>query len=554
MITLREIMNMPCLSRAQVIAGASGIDRHVSSVTVTDVPDFYQWLRGNEFILTTGFAFQGNAESLVKSIPFLKEANVSGLGIKFNRYLTQLPDTVATVADELGVPIISIPYECSWTDIINPIMTEIINLQAAQLERSNHIRKQLIEQVLGHGGLLEIARLLVNFVQNPVAIIDLASNQLFSSYSNMPILTGTDPVSGLYLPGKDEALTVIQEIPKISRIRGSNPRVIVPIEALHTKTGYIVLLEKNRPFCPEDIIPLEQATIVAALEIEKMEEHRKAKRNLRHNLLRQMFEDDSFSYNMAKMSFQEVGWELGEHYVVTAIDIHIEPKNPAHPMRSIWEIKEYILRNFSRLFTSGVIIGLDGGQRLIVLHPINLERNTNAELDLFTKELKSKLSYLLKEMGQETAFLNIGTGRFHEGYKGIHIAYKEAIQALTIGLRIFGQDHITHFSELGLYRIFHHEAIRSELELFFQEMLNPLISNQKENKELLETLRVFLETGGNYRLTAKKLFLHHNTVRYRIESVEKLCNVDLKNDNDRLNLAISLKLLPLFKTADDPFV
>ncbi|WP_026696105.1 PucR family transcriptional regulator [Peribacillus kribbensis] len=546
MITLREILKMPCLTRAQVIAGASGLDRQVSSVTVTDVPDFFQWLRGNEFILTTGFAFQGNAESLVQSIPFLKEANVSGLGIKFNRYLTQLPDSVGKLADELGVPIISIPYECSWTDIINPIMTEIINMQAAQLERSDYIRKQLIEQVLGHGGLREIARLLGEYVENPVAIIDLASNHLFS-HSKMPTLPDSNLVSGLCLPGKDETSTVIQDIPRISHIQGTNPRVVIPIEARQTKNGYIVMLEQNRPFCPEDVIPLEQATIVAALEIEKMEAHRKAKRNLRHNLLRQIFEDDSFSYLVAKMSFQEVGWELGEHYVVSAVDITMKESNsPQQSISAIWEVKEYILRNCTRLFSSNVIGGLDGRQRFIFLQPVNPETCTKAEIEKGTKELKTGLARLLEDMAQET-ILDIGTGRFHKGYKGIQTAYKEAVQALQIGSQIFGQNRITHFSDLGLYRIFHHEAIRNELELFFLEMLDPLISNKNDHKDLLETLRVFLETGGNYRLTAKKLFLHHNTVRYRIESVEKLCKVDLKNENDRLHLAISLKLIPLFR-------
>jgi purine catabolism regulator len=547
MLTLRQVLKMPCLTRAQVLSGASGLDFQVSSVTVTDVPDFFQWLRGNEFILTTGYAFQGNTESLGKIMYHLKESNVAGLGIKFNRFLSELPESVRIISDEVGVPIVSIPYESSWTDIINPIMTEIINLQAVQLEHSDKIRKRLIEQVLGQGGLGEIARILAEFVENPSAIINLASNQVFSSTTRKNS-SDIEVISELYLTGEGESSIVIQQVPEISQIQGVRPRVVVPIEAVGVKTGYIIIFEKFRPFCSTDIIPLEQATIVSALEIEKMEAHRKAKRNLRHHLLRQILEEDQLPYQTAKLSFQEVGWELSEHYLVFAVDIDIEEQKSSKKLgKSIWEIYEYILRNCSRLFSSKVIIGLNGGRHLIFLQPVNPTTIIESVVDSFTRGLKSSLIQLTNEIAKETS-INIGSGRFYSGYNGIPIAYKEALQALEIGTQIFGPNRVTHFSELGLYRILHHEGIRNELKLFFHEVLDPLMANKNENKELLETLQVFLETGGNYRLAAKKLFLHQNTIRYRIESIERLCNVNFKNENDRLNLAISLKLIPFFNS------
>ncbi|WCK53759.1 PucR family transcriptional regulator ligand-binding domain-containing protein [Aneurinibacillus sp. Ricciae_BoGa-3] len=546
MLTLAEVLKMPCLKRAQVVAGASGLRCQISSVTVTDVPDFFQWLRGNEFILSTGFAFQGNEESLGQIIHTLKESNASGLGIKFNRYLTHLPESVRAISDELGIPIVSIPYESSWTDIINPIMTEIINLQAAQLQRSDTIRKRLIKQMLGQGGIREIACILEEFVENPVAIIDLASNQPFSN-TKLPNLSETVLSSELYRLFEGESFTVVQHTPEIIRIHGMQSRIVAPIEAAGMKTGYIIILEQNRPFCLEDIIPLEQATIVAALEIEKMEEHRKAKRNLRHHLLRRILEDDSLPYLSAKLSFREVGWELGEHYLVFAVDVALEEQiSNDQPRMAIQDINEYILRNCSRLFSSTTISGFDGEQHLIFLHPVNPTTLSRCMIDEFTRELKLNITQLIKEMTQEKTLISIGYGRFHPGFEGVRTTYKESVKALKIGSQIFGKNQIISFSELGLYRILYHDEIRQELKLFCEEMLEPLISDKKENNDLLVTLQVFLETGGNFRLTAKKLFVHHNTVRYRIETIERLCQVDLKNDTDRLNLAISLKTLPIF--------
>jgi len=53
------------------------------------------------------------------------------------------------------------------------------------------------------------------------------------------------------------------------------------------------------------------------------------------------------------------------------------------------------------------------------------------------------------------------------------------------------------------------------------------------------------KNGYNYRDTAKIMYLHPNTVRYRIANIEKLCRVNLKYADDRLNMEIALKILPL---------
>ena len=63
-----------------------------------------------------------------------------------------------------------------------------------------------------------------------------------------------------------------------------------------------------------------------------------------------------------------------------------------------------------------------------------------------------------------------------------------------------------------------------------------------ENKELIETLKVYLENNMNYSHTAKKLYVHINTVRNRIEQIKERIPIDLEDPFNRLQLEILLKL------------
>ena len=80
-----------------------------------------------------------------------------------------------------------------------------------------------------------------------------------------------------------------------------------------------------------------------------------------------------------------------------------------------------------------------------------------------------------------------------------------------------------------------------ELEIMSKD-IKILIENP-EHRELIETLKVYLECKMNYSLTAKQLFLHINTVRKRIEEINDLISFDIEDPMNRLKLEVLLKLI-----------
>ena len=61
-VSVEQILKLGALSQARVLAGARGLDRPVSSVTVGEVPDIAEWLSGGEIVLSTMFALTNDTD------------------------------------------------------------------------------------------------------------------------------------------------------------------------------------------------------------------------------------------------------------------------------------------------------------------------------------------------------------------------------------------------------------------------------------------------------------------------------------------------------------
>jgi purine catabolism regulator len=76
----------------KVLAGEGGLNRRVSTVTVMDAPDIYNWMKGGEFLITTAYIMKDNPLELKDLVIKLNENGASALGIKIDK----MPRTLVT--------------------------------------------------------------------------------------------------------------------------------------------------------------------------------------------------------------------------------------------------------------------------------------------------------------------------------------------------------------------------------------------------------------------------------------------------------------------------
>jgi purine catabolism regulator len=78
----------------------------------------------------------------------------------------------------------------------------------------------------------------------------------------------------------------------------------------------------------------------------------------------------------------------------------------------------------------------------------------------------------------------------------------------------------------------------------FGELVRPLVEHDRERRsDLVRTLRVYFATGANASEAADRLFLHRNSLLYRLERIQKLTGLDLKDPGARLALQLGLLTL-----------
>ena len=156
---------------------------------------------------------------------------------------------------------------------------------------------------------------------------------------------------------------------------------------------------------------------------------------------------------------------------------------------------------------------------------------------------------LRKEM--DNISVSIGIGSSYENLNMMKSSLKEAELSIKY-LKCNGYDtKIKKYDEIGVYKLLFNIEDKAVLENFYYGTLGPILENDKKIKEVnnIKILETYFNEDCNVTSTAEKLFLHRNTLKYRIKKVEELLECDLRNFNDcnKLKMAIEIgKIIKLY--------
>jgi sugar diacid utilization regulator len=140
--------------------------------------------------------------------------------------------------------------------------------------------------------------------------------------------------------------------------------------------------------------------------------------------------------------------------------------------------------------------------------------------------------------------LTIGHSRRVSDPVDLYRAGSEARLAVNVG-EAEGRPLLA-FEDTGSYRLLLPAMSEDpgELERFYAETIEPLSSyDEQYETELVATVEAYLENDGNVAATAKQLFTHRHTIRYRLERVRDLCGHDVSATEGREKLGLGLKAM-----------
>ena len=139
-----------------------------------------------------------------------------------------------------------------------------------------------------------------------------------------------------------------------------------------------------------------------------------------------------------------------------------------------------------------------------------------------------------------TGDVMLGSGRYRSGADGIFRSFREARWAAETGYCLHGPNHVTDFDSLGAFAWL--EPIDFDRGSEATHAIQQIITRDREQgTRLLETLQAFLETR-RLKEAADRLFIHRNTLRYRLDAIRKLTGLDVQDPSSRLVLELQMRL------------
>lgn len=138
---------------------------------------------------------------------------------------------------------------------------------------------------------------------------------------------------------------------------------------------------------------------------------------------------------------------------------------------------------------------------------------------------------------------SLGVSRIASDLAGLRAAIGQAVDAWTLGQRIQGLSSPHYYDEMGLYRLLAALRNSDEIQRFYAEMLASLVAyDQENNTELIATLEAFFRQNTNISRTAQALYVHRNTLTYRLQRIVDISGFDLDDAEARLAFQVALKV------------
>lgn len=530
-VPLRDVLALPPLHGAHVVAGERGLGRPVRHVNVMEVPDILGWVQPEELLLTTAYPLREDPMALVRLVPALAERGLAGLAIKPARYIPVIPPEALAAADALGFPVIELPPPASFNEIINAVLTVILNVQALRLQRTAEVHQRFTAIALGGGGLGEIAEALAELIGRPVGIADAAGTLQAGGLGS-----GSGGRRGRAGPVLEDAGG------RAAAVLDGEPVLVQPIRAGSEHFGSIVVAAGDAPLEAEGADALEYAATVAALRLVQARVVAEADRRFQAICLEELI---SAPVDRAVLLERATAfkWDLSIPRAVLLARIEELGGRPfAHLAGRAEESQaRHRLADAVRTGSGRTAITWERSAEVAALVAAPRSATAAAEgrrggLEEIGRRVAAEARRSLPD-----AVVSIGIGRPVDDPAGLAGSFADAARALEVGRWSGGPGRVTTFDALGLDRLLAGMA-PDELHEFVESTLAPLLAYDRRHRlDLCGTLETYL-ASRNGALAARQLFVHYNTLKNRLALIEAVLGPVLDDPERSLALAVALHL------------
>lgn len=559
-LTVADVLRLPSMRGARLIGGAAGLDRVVELSNVMEVPDILPWVKPGELMLTTAYPIRDRPEDLEGLLETFDQHGLAAIGLKSGRYLEQIPEAAVKAADALGLPLIHLGEDVGFDEIMQEVLTGNLDRRAQVIARTEVSMRELVDVVVGGGDLADVCRMLAQWTGVAAAVTTLDGRVRCLRTADAEATSAE--VSGLECFDRSGRFRVEDEPAGISR--HANPRGPEHREGDGTMSavlnwGNVVIEGGRRPAAETlpaqnlgrivafgtrtlragDFRLLEQAAAAAALVITREQAITAVESKYRTDFVLEVLRGHIASTGRVLSHAYSLGWDLDRPISIAVAEVDSESDSTdASNKRTMQALFANAWTKVVSQFDPRAAVVGSGDQVIVLLAAEPRER--------IVRRLEEFVSSVRGHGGGGRRQFSVGISRPAEGVSRLAPAYQEAMRALEVGRQLDRGQGLRHYDSLGVYRLLLQVGEQTELRKFAEEVLGPLATDAKEEYAgLRETLQALLDHHLNVAETARALFFHYNTLRYRIGKLEQMVGPFTEDPDLRLSLALALQIVKL---------
>lgn len=535
-LSVAEVLDLPALAGATVLAGSGGIGRVISRVNVMEVPDVLPWTNPDQLLLTTGYPLRQTGD-LGNFIADLHARGLAALGIKLNRYLHELPTEALRRADELDFPLIALPDGIGFDEILNQVLSRVLNRRAGDLARNEQVVGDLVDIVISGGDLSTVCAGLVTALASAAVVTTMDGRVLASAVAD-----GVDLDTVLKLSAFDRTGRLrVEDEPTgiIISDRADYARLLVPVLVRGRHEGRLLVV--HHTLLPTHVPMVEWAAAAAALVLTKQQAVAAVENKYRADFLRDALVGRAGPPERVIGHAHSLGWHLDRPVCVVVATVDQSPT----PLDALEErsLQERFSRAWSQAVHEADPEAPVAGYAQEVVAVIGIAADTPTEslertVGRFARSVRG-------DGGGGRRSFTTGVSRPITSIGDLPRAYAEATESVVVGRRLNGNGSVTPFGSLGVFRLLS-QVDADELRNFALETLGPLASTDLPDAgDLRHTLSVLLENNMNVAETSRELHFHYNTLRYRITKLEQMLGPFTTDSHRRFSLALALHVIQM---------
>ncbi len=280
--------------------------------------------------------------------------------------------------------------------------------------------------------------------------------------------------------------------------------------------GAIVLIDPQHTADAQALMALEHGATILAMELARVRSLAESELRLRRDLVDELLNGTDEDSGLARA--MALGYDLQRPHRVVVI----EGRGCTRDNDTFFQA----VRRAARDEPAGTLLVARGAEVVLL-----------ADCEPDWEKLRRSV---MRELGGGRA--RLGVGESCEQVGEFPRSYQQAKLALRLPAQAEWDDRAIRFDDLGVYRLLVGIEDLGEVDRFVQRWLGKLLAyDVQRNSDLVRTLTHYLARGGSYELTAKSLIVHRNTLKYRLQRIRQIGDLDLSDPEQWFNLQLATR-------------